>query len=92
MCVGGGGGGGGRGRDPRLSLPLYQSLTSLSLGHENLPSTVILEIEYLNFKFSTKLIFVGGTTWQYKFQFSGKLIFIGGTIRIPMKISRVMVL
>ena len=35
------------------------------------------------FKFSSELIFVGGTswqyTWQYKFKFSGKLIFVEGT-------------
>ena len=39
---------------------------------------------YLNFhisifKFSSELIFVGDTTWQYKFKFSGKLIFVEGT-------------
>ena len=46
--------------------------------------TTILEIFiYEIFKFSSELIFVGGTTrqytWQYKFKFSGKLIFIEGT-------------
>ena len=33
---------------------------------------------YINI--SSKLVFVGGSTWQYKFQFSGRLIFVGAPL------------